>query len=398
MEDLSIYESRTNHVSVRDKPKVVGVAKGKMKVSGRKTLADISNVLPRSTALGQYYKTQPSSDAINKVTEKLQTEIAALKKVLSEKDKIIELGGAEVQKLRVNLQKVKQQNQQLAQSNHQILAELNSFKETQKALKHELGCKNAVIIAKNLELEEIAKTTMCQANASKTEKVAETEETEVSTTEGDDKKDYDASIRQKSNSLDPSARKIQDNDTSNTGRLQTRRQTARFKLDEPKPTKDHLEIDHVGDSLPYHPEDDKVKVNDSSSVPLSSNEEDKKGLSARKIQDNDTNSTRRLHTRRQSARFELDKPKPVADHLKIDHAGDSLPFQPEDDKVKVNDSSPVPLPSKSNSSEEDKEGDSFHDQKPQDVKKASLSRPVREAAKKVKTYKEISVNVKMRRE
>ncbi|KAI3725372.1 hypothetical protein L1987_65159 [Smallanthus sonchifolius] len=57
-----------------------------------------------------------------------------------------------MQKLRVTLEKVKQQNLQLAQSNSQMLAELNSVKERQKALNHEIGCKNGLIIAKNLEL------------------------------------------------------------------------------------------------------------------------------------------------------------------------------------------------------------------------------------------------------
>lgn len=89
----------------------------------------------------------------------------------------------------------------------------------------------------------------------------------------------------------------------------------------------------------------------------------------------------RLQTRRrQSARFMLDDQK-------IEIVDDLPPSQlPDDNKMNVNDCE-----------KEDKEVDFLQECKPQEQKK-SLSRPIREAAKKVQSYKEINLNVKMRRE
>ncbi|PWA69358.1 hypothetical protein CTI12_AA298840 [Artemisia annua] len=280
-----------------DKPKVAGVIKGKTRILGRKTLGDISNISQRSTASSQVNKSQPSLDATREVNDQLQKENAALIKLLADKNTVIEISGAEVQKLRLTLQMVRQQNLQLAQSNTQLQMELNSVKESQKALKHELGCKNGLLLTKQMELEGLVKATMCQA---KNNDVTEPKETEVCTVaESGDDKHLNTNSSQISESLVPFDKKIDDNDTGKARRLQTRRrQSARFMLDDQK-------IDIVDDLLPS------------------------------------------LQTSR--------------------------------------------------TKKEDKEVDYLQDFKPQE-RKTSLSRPVREAAKKVQSYKEINLNVKMRRE
>ncbi|KAI3730977.1 hypothetical protein L1987_62159 [Smallanthus sonchifolius] len=328
MEDQPVHHSKINlftevSSSEINKPKVaeMSMRKGKSRITGRKTLADTSNMPQGFTASNQFHKSGPSSDALRKHLEQLQKENAALMKHLADKNKVIELGGTEMQKLRVTLEKVKQQNLQLAQSNSQMLAELNSVKERvsipgkceQKALNHEIGCKNGLIIAKNLELEH--------------NKVTEPEDTEGCTVaEGDDDKHYTNSRRQISKGLVQSNKKIQDNDKGKSKRLQTRRQSAKFKLDDPKPTQDSLKIEDIGDVSPC-----------------------------------------------------------------------SLPATDDNDQVKVNDSNGGT--SSSSSKMEDKEGDYFQDyNKPKEHKRTSLSRPVREAAKKVQSYKEVNLIVKMRRE
>ncbi|KAI3734695.1 hypothetical protein L6452_14170 [Arctium lappa] len=304
MEDSSVYDSKTN-VIIGDKPKVEGNAKGNMRSSGRKTLADISNVPQQFSASNQDNKLRPSSAAIREYIKQLQKENSALMKLLADKNRSIELNGAEVHKLRVTLQKVQQQNLQLAQSNSQMLA--------QKAMKHDLGCKDGLIIAKTLELEGNPKTRIFQVNDSQNDKVTEPEETEACTVaESDDNKHYNTSRMHKSKSLVPSDKKVQDNEVGKARRLQTRRQSSRFKLDEQKPTKNSFKIENV-DDLP--------------SCPLL-------------IDDKSCN--------------------------------------------------PMPLSFK-------KEGDSVEDYKPQEQRKTSLSRPLRETAKKVQSYKEININVKMRR-
>ncbi|CAK7332191.1 unnamed protein product [Dovyalis caffra] len=65
--------------------------------------------------------------------------------------KIIELSGNKLRDLRMNYQKLQAQNRNLAQSNSQMLAELNLGREKLKALQHEVVCKDALLKAKNLE-------------------------------------------------------------------------------------------------------------------------------------------------------------------------------------------------------------------------------------------------------
>ncbi|KAF5794576.1 hypothetical protein HanXRQr2_Chr08g0329631 [Helianthus annuus] len=164
MEAQSVHDSKFNFFT-EDEPKVVEKTKGKSKVRGRRTLADISNIPQGFTGL-KGHKSGPSSDALSfrKHIDQLQKENAELMKRLAEKNKVIELSGTEMQKLRVTLEKVKEQNLQLAQSNNQMLEEVRSHKERQKALNHELGCKNGLIVAKNLELEGKDIARMCQAD------------------------------------------------------------------------------------------------------------------------------------------------------------------------------------------------------------------------------------------
>ncbi|XP_076952279.1 uncharacterized protein LOC143625954 [Bidens hawaiensis] len=270
MEDLSVYESTFNFIT-QDEPKVAEKTKGKAKTRGKKALADISNMSRGSTGLNQDYNSGPSLDALRKHIEQLQQEKAVLMKHLTEKNKVIELSGYEMQKLRVTLQKMKEQNLQLAQSNSQMQTELRAIKEKQKVLSHELACKNGMIIAKNLELEEKNKTRMCESNYSDHNKVTEPVETEVGTVaEGDDDKNDTNSSRE--------IFKVQDNnDKGKSKRLQKRRQSAKFNVE------DSLKMTDIDDvtpcSLPVdgHDHDDgKMKVNDyDSGTSLSSKTEDK---------------------------------------------------------------------------------------------------------------------------
>lgn len=88
--------------------------------------------------------------------------------------------------------------------------------------------------------------------------------------------------------------------------------------------------------------------------------------------------------------FKVDEPKPTKDTIEIENVDDD-----DDDKMKVNDlinSFP------SSSKEESQKGDDgIQDYKPQENRKAYLSRPLHDATKKVQSYKDIKVNMKMRR-
>ncbi|PON66477.1 Shugoshin, C-terminal [Parasponia andersonii] len=90
----------------------------------------------------------------------------ALIKLVAERNKIIELTGAELQKLRVGLQKLQLQNWNLAQSNSKMLAELNLGRERVKALQHELSCKDALLKTKKLGQEGEKAKRNCQNTCS----------------------------------------------------------------------------------------------------------------------------------------------------------------------------------------------------------------------------------------
>ncbi|KAL9998910.1 putative shugoshin [Helianthus debilis subsp. tardiflorus] len=187
-------------------------------------------------------------------------------------------------------------------------------------------------------------------------KVTEPEETEVCTVAEGDADKHSANGRRQISKIQ-SNKTIQDNDKGKTKRLQ-RRQSAKFKLDEPKSTLDTLKINNT-------------------------------------------------HAAADDDDFQVDEPRSTQDSLKINNidaaaaaaADDDDDDDDDDGKLKADDSSAGTSSSSSSSKTEDKEGDSFQENnKPQEHRKTSLSRPVREAAKKVQSYKEINLVVKMRRE
>jgi hypothetical protein len=82
-----------------------------------------------------------------------------LMKALAHRNKLVELSGIEIQKLRINLRSVQEKNLQLAQANSQMLAELNTNRDRLKDLQHELGCKNALLkVKKHLEEQVLPRT------------------------------------------------------------------------------------------------------------------------------------------------------------------------------------------------------------------------------------------------
>lgn len=122
----------------------------------RKRLSDITNLHSQHKSP---FKNQENAlpalvdSSTKNYTEKLVQENAMMMKLIEEKDKIIESNGAELQKLRVTLQRTQLQNWHLAQSNTQMLAELNMAKDRLKTLQHELLCKDALCKATR-ELKE----------------------------------------------------------------------------------------------------------------------------------------------------------------------------------------------------------------------------------------------------
>ncbi|XP_054816387.1 SHUGOSHIN 2 isoform X2 [Prosopis cineraria] len=124
----------------------------------RKKLSDITNSQPQPK-LPSIEENLPENFPANKdCIEHLLKERVTLLQLLAERNKIIELTGAELQRLRTNIQKLQLQNWNLAQSNSHMLAELNLGRERIKALQHDIVCRAALLKGMNLGGEGEVKT------------------------------------------------------------------------------------------------------------------------------------------------------------------------------------------------------------------------------------------------
>nr|VDD34673.1 unnamed protein product [Brassica oleracea] len=127
----------------------------------RRKLADISNLDREETQQQQQQNMLFSSKEYAAKLEKafpfftfiFWCENMTLMKALAHRNKIIELSGVEIQKLRINLRNVQEKNLHLAQANSHMLAELNTNRDRLKLLQHELGCKNVLLEARKMQTE-----------------------------------------------------------------------------------------------------------------------------------------------------------------------------------------------------------------------------------------------------
>ncbi|POO01133.1 Shugoshin, C-terminal [Trema orientale] len=165
----------------------------------------------------------------------------ALMKLVAERNKIIELTGAELQKLRVGLQKLQLQNWNLAQSNSKMLAELNLGRERVKALQHELSCKDALLKAKKLGQEGEKAKRNCQNTCSQ-----EGDEADLDIDGTEEKpRNHNRRRAQRCRSMGPSTtcQKVEDKEKVENKRRRLRRQSASFKSREKEPTENLFEIE-----------------------------------------------------------------------------------------------------------------------------------------------------------
>ncbi|KAL7215204.1 hypothetical protein ACSBR1_027382 [Camellia fascicularis] len=398
-EDLFILDSDDSLVG--DNPKVEKKTKGSFESAARKRLGDISNLPQRPKPSTKDEKEQFVSNTTKEYIEHLKKENMMLMKLLADRNKIIEFSGIELQKLRINFQKIRQQNLQLAQSNSQMLTELNSEKDRLKVLQHELGSKNALLNAKKLELKEKAEIT-CQyidkqEGTSKSEDARESSEADRA-----DNEDFKTKKRQQSKSLGLSTvKQVQLKEKTENKRASLRRQSARFKRTEPEPTEEAFEIDNAKFPVcSLH--DDQMQEDGSTSMCSSAKTDDKRGssgpsddeaqdrASAEQIQLKEKTEKKRACLRRQSARSKHQESEPTEDTFEI--VDIKFPVCSLHDDQMQGSTSMCSL------AKDDKRGISDpSDDKTQQLQRSSIGRPLRLAAKKVESYKEIPVNVKMRR-
>lgn len=258
----------------------------------RKRLSDITNSQSQTTKLSKQEQVLPpqmspvTEDFVNQLIKEKMT----LMKVIEERNKIIELSAMEVQNLKVNLQKLQMQNWNLAQSNSQMLAEVNLGRERMKALQHELLCRDALLKATHMEMEV--------------------------------KKEVEELNHRETN----------DNGEKSPSK-QNRRRNARSQSMSPSTT-----------------------------------------CCQRVVVDKEKTENKRRCLRKQSAKFKTEEQEKSDKFYEINDASFIMVIQPPD----------TPM----HESEEKKIAS----------KRSSVGRPLRRAAEKVQTYKEVPINVKMRRD
>ncbi|KAE8713887.1 Shugoshin C terminus, putative isoform 2 [Hibiscus syriacus] len=310
--------------------------------TSRKGLSDITNLQHQPQVLTQDEKLlwKPASFNSKDYIDKLQQENMTLLKVLADRNKVIELSAIELQKLRINLEKFQQQNLQLAQANSLMLSELNSGKDRLKALKHELGCKNAVLQA--IKSEKKAKIVACptSGNEQGTNKYGRAGE---SLKEED--RDYKPCSRSRCDKEVESLKEANgENKSCNTNRRQQSKSLCPSNI---KPV------------------------------------EAKEGVENKS----------RVCLRKQSARFKPQESETTEDVFKVDNTNFLVPSRCDDE---VHLSSLVS--SDSSFKKEPDEGCMIPGNEAQELRRPFTGRPSRRAAEKVQSYKEMKVNVKMRRE
>ncbi|KAK8517092.1 hypothetical protein V6N13_092379 [Hibiscus sabdariffa] len=276
----------------------------------RKGLSDISNLQQHPKVLNQGAKL-PDSIGTKEFIDKLQQENMMLMKVLADRNKVIKLSGIELQKLRINLEKFQQQNLLLAQANSQMLAELNLSKDRLKALKHELGCKDAVLKAIKLELGtnkcgtevEPQKENDGEGKLRNMNRRSESDESHEED-QGEDKP-CNTNRKRQSYCLGPSNIKpVQVKEGVENKRVCSRRRSSRRKAQEPETTEGVFVVDDP-EYLASSTSDDKVLESGPSNIkPVQA----KEGIGNKS----------KVCSRRQSARCKAQEPETTVDVLEVD--------------------------------------------------------------------------------
>ncbi|KAF9675162.1 hypothetical protein SADUNF_Sadunf09G0003400 [Salix dunnii] len=301
----------------------------------RRRLSDITNTQAQPKLVGlveeQPQISESNEDLINQLLQEKQEKEMLLKLVEERKyplvcsfvwllgkkimgnwgNKLIEMSGNKLRDLRMNYQKLQAQNWNLAQSNSQMLAELNLGREKLKALQHEIVCKEALLKAKNLRPQGNADMNCHNVVSQEVEKMEEEE--------------YAAN-----NDIKPCSR--------------SRRRTGRSRS--------------MGPSTTY-----------------------------RQTVEIEKAESKRRCVRRKSARSQ--EREPAENLFEIEDVKFPVPNS-RDKSMKENGLNPPSSITKEEICEPRNEAQGSH--------RFSIGRPSRKAAEKVQSYKEVPINVKMRRE
>ncbi|XP_057798864.1 SHUGOSHIN 2-like [Salvia miltiorrhiza] len=244
----------------------------------RRKLADISNQPQNRRLLLIQEKSQSIETTTKEYINQLQKENMALVKMLAQKNEIIQHSGIELDRLRVNLLQMHEQNQQLAIANAQILVELNSGKDRLKMLQHELQCKTGLLKARKMNLEGRETTTAfgdAGAELIKSQKDMKSSKEDI-----DDEKPHETKKNVQPNGVCPSKQAECEDKTENKRPFKPR-QSARFNAAEVKRGEDFFETKETIVSVSQSPDNSVREQGSTSETALVKNEGSRDGSGSR---------------------------------------------------------------------------------------------------------------------
>ncbi|KAJ1435793.1 Shugoshin, C-terminal [Sesbania bispinosa] len=361
----------------------------------KKVLADVTNLdqqqQQRLQPFNQQAKQQSASLAAADVpADQLLKENAMLMKLLANRNAIIESCRAELQKCQSNFQKLRKQNSELALTNSQMMAELNSNRQKMRELQHELGSKNGVLKAMKLELTAKEHTEKLKHEIDANEVTASQSKQSDQTFQEDNR--GEAKRRRVSKSQCTSVPAVV-KQVKPTEKVDSQRQSSGLKAEKPGLTEDIFKVDEIKFDV-SHLQENLANENGPTSLGSEVHEEARDDTetsgptNTEHIHAKKNIEKKRHSLRRQSARFRPENPEPTEDFFVIDDSKFEISHLCDDKSEKSR-----PTASSVTSGQENNA--CMFD--PQENRRSSVGRPLRRTVEKVQSYKEIPLNVKMRR-
>ncbi|GAB2286893.1 hypothetical protein Dimus_021281 [Dionaea muscipula] len=428
MGDIFVFDSSNDAAPEGKRRGDDGLVRSSVGRSPKKVLLkDVTNLpqIPRLSHPDDKYKLISSFSTSEQIEQLLKDKMLLMKQV-ADRNKIIELSGMELQKSLANLQEVQQQNWHLARANSQMLAELNAGKDKSRMLQHELGCMKSLLAVKNFELQEKKKEKLHQQTVVGMQGIKSKEAGEASQVPANDNKPCRSRGRRLSKvAVTAIGEGVQTKEKSENRRLSLRRNSSTFKTEEMKSMENVLK--NVQDVLTKgNSKNKRFSLRRQScrfETEVTGSAEDNLFTTDNGILTKAKSENRRVSLGRKSSRFiaiemesteEIDDARiPVCSEVNDrKHDGDLIQTAPsvtKADTVQVNSNESSGQESTEDAFEtgdgkfplnddgDTVEGDHCNGSATRDVRRLSLGRPMRRAAEKVQSYKEVPLNRKIRR-
>lgn len=362
-----------------DSVSVVGAAQ-------KKILADITN-----KAQPKHHPALPLPPPSTDVSvDLILKENEMMRKLLGQRNVVIESYKAELQKYQSNFQKFRKQNAELALANTQMTREISASRQMVRELQLELACKNGILKAMKLTSMENDHNRAKLIHGIVADESKQSDQKFEEENKGEEQNKGEAKRKRmsKSQSSAPAVVKQVKSEKVDSQRCSSRRKSAALKAGKSGSTEEVFEIkydaSHPLESLANEKESTSLgsKVHDvagqdtESSGPANTEQV----LAERNVEN------KRHSLRRQSALFRPEKPEPAEDF-----------FDTEDPKFEVSnlcDDMSESLPTASSETSEN----NACTLDPQVTRRSSIGRPSRRSAVKVVSYREVPINLKMRRD